>query len=260
MNNIDNFNNNTVNKIKLFRMLNCLTKYYFYKGDDDDNNLDSWVFVGPFPSLKIAEKLLVELKNYNKENRSAGLSAKIIKKPGEKNLYFNTYHVAYNASLSKNKINKTLKIGNNPNEWIIDFINKLKPKYNGSDFTTNLPFMPNTLDEEMNKKVYVKPEIIRNKLIINNDKNNNQKLSKEEILLRIQEKKELERIKANEQKVFLENKKLEALQFKTKKQLDLEKSKEIKIVKPKEVVSKYVKVDKSQNDYGYLYDVHYDED
>jgi hypothetical protein len=264
MNDINNFTDNSTKKKYLYRMLGCLTKYYFYKCNyDDDCNLENWIFIGPFSSLNIAEKILIKLKNYNKEFRSSGLSSKIVKKSGINNKYFNTYHVAYNASLSKNKLNKTLKTCTNPNEWIFDFLDTLKPKYNGSDFSSNLPFMPNILERDKEeRKILVINKLTISKIFLN-IKPTKQKLTKEEVLEKIKQKKELAKIKENENKLFLERKKLEMKNLKTNKQLNLEKLQELennKLIKNKEVVSKFIKVDKNDDDFLSIYNnIHDDE-
>ena len=68
--------------------------------------------------------------------------------------YETTFHVEYSAALSKQKENKSVFQGINPHEWILDFIVKLCSKsgalstYTPRQFTTNLPFLPITLEKE----------------------------------------------------------------------------------------------------------------
>jgi len=143
------------------------------------------------------------------------MSTKIIKKVKSYNTYDETYHVAYNASLSKNKQNKMLKNNNNPNEWIFEFLEKLKPQYNSEDFSTNLPFMPPTLDQYEKKNALVKKTTKEIKVILT--KNNiKQRLTADEIQNKLKLKKE-----ENENKILLQKIKQNTLLEKKKNNLTL---------------------------------------
>jgi len=265
-------------------MMKCNTKYYFCKTDDDESNLINWVFIGPFASNDSAIKVLTLLKNYNKEIRSAGISSKIINKSEKP--YDTTYHVAYNASISKNKQNKALKNGINHNEWIFDFLLKLKPKYSSEDFSTNLPFMPHKLDNvnenKIGKNIIVKDNINSKQKILDEIKNkieqkkndSKKKLSTDEIKNKINIKKEDINKKIQEQKEFLEKKKKEQSLLKTQVEYNKEmKEKNILInnenkqkLKEREIKineintsTKLEKLDKSKNDFLSIYDIECDE-
>ena len=190
------------------------SKFYIFlnkvkedRGKEVLNTVDK-TFIGPFTSEKLAHKVSDALRIYNKNIRKGCMSINIVNNKETEDT-IETWHVEYCASVLGKKINKMLEQGNNPHEWVRDFVVKLCDKngvlssYKVNDFKTNLPHIPTIFEPITNAN----QALVINKtkqIVINNSNKINPKikLTPQQIMQNKQEKKQEEERKREADKMF----------------------------------------------------------